>query len=271
MNYQHVYHAGNHADVFKHLVLMALIDYYRQKEKPFCVIDTHAGSGKYNLLESNNTEYSNGVGLLSQKSHTITNELIRHYLLLQNDITQFNGSPFIAKSYLRAHDELILIEKAEKSFQTLKKNLYHYPQIHLHHVSAEIALKSLLPPPIKRGIVFIDPSYEETDEYERWLFQLKNAIQKFSTAAYALWYPIKSKSKIQYFYEKIKKLTVNSKEKLLLEFCPLPSDVGTRFNGSGILLVNPPFEFEKNFKPVLQQLLTLLKQDSHGFQHILKV
>jgi 23S rRNA (adenine2030-N6)-methyltransferase len=272
MNYQHLYHAGGHADVFKHLALSCLLNHFRQKSKPFCYIDTHAGCGEYSLTQGKNTDHLSGINILQQKFSLIKNHFIKQYAELQKDLSRFKGSPLVAKTYLRNQDEMILIEKADEPFQRLKKIFGRNKQVHLHHLDAHLALKSLLPPNIKRGLVLIDPIYEENNEHELWLKSLENAINKFPTACYALWFPIKSHENIQYFYNKIKLLSVNShSEKLILEFCPLPTDIHLRLNGSGLLMINPPYQFEQQIQSTLQELIELLKQHPGASINIFKI
>lgn len=263
MNYQHFYHAGSPADVFKHIVLCVLLEHFKQKAKPFCYIDTHAAYGNYDLIHSKNSEYLLGIDLLKQKSSQQSphSAIIQDYLSLQENFTQFKGSPQIAEFYLRNEDDMILIEKADEPFDVLKRHFGRNQQAHCHHQDARIALKALLPPKIKRGLVFIDPAYEENNEHEIWLEAIKSALAKFPTACYALWFPIKSINTIQYFYQKIKsRLPDPNMTKIILEFCPLPPDVSLRLNGSGLLLINPPYQFEKTIKPVLKELHSYLAQ-----------
>jgi len=259
MNYQHFYHAGGHADVFKHLVLCCLLAHFNQKQKPFCYIDTHAGSGEYSLIDEKNVDYLNGINLLKQRLNNINNDLIKHYYTLQANFHHFKGSPLIAQTYLREQDEMLLIEKALSPYQQLKKVVGNDKRVHLHHIDAQVALKGLLPPKIKRGLVLIDPIYEQPNEHELWLQTIELGLKKFPTACYALWFPIKSKNTLQYFYNKIKKSFL-SVPKIILEFCPLPTDVHLRLNGSGMLVIQPPYQFEQHIKPPLNDLLQLLKQ-----------
>jgi len=256
MNYQHLYHAGSHADVFKHLVLMALIEYFAQKDKPFCVIDTHAGNGVYNLTESPNQEWQAGVGKLPQ---TAAHPLLQKYINKTRDFSQFPGSPVIAATNIRPQDELILIEKAEASYQSLRKHFRYNKQVHVHGGDAYQLLLGLLPPKIKRGIMLIDPPYESGDELEKLNDLLTKAIKKFPTGCFALWLPIKSRALVNQFYQSL------AFEKLICEFCPWPDDIAIRLNGSAMVIINPPYQLEKTLKPALSELLKFLKQDPKGF------
>ena len=291
MNYQHFYHAGNHADVFKHLVLLGLLQKLLEKSKAFCVIDTHAGSGKYAIALSptplsfsvNNfsqpPEWLTGIGLLQQQAAQITDPLLKHYLHFQADLRNFKGSPLLAAQCLRAHDALILIEKADTPYQMLRKLFLDCRNVHIHHITAETALQSLLPPTVRRGLVFIDPPYENLNELEKWPFLLKKAYQKFPTACYALWYPIKARARITQFYRDLQENFFLSSRTptpkipsiLICECCPWPDDFGIKLNGSGMAIINPPWAFETLITPALENLTTILKQQAGGFWQVKKL
>jgi len=268
MNYQHIYHAGSSADVFKHLTIIALLNCLKQKEKPFCYIDSHAGNGEYDLLRSQNQEWQDGIGQLQK--YSAKNNLLKQYIEYAQDLHHFPGSPRIAQKLLRPQDEMILIEKSDQSYQDLKYLFHHQKQAHLHHNDAYISLSALLPPKIKRGLVFIDPPYEEKNEFDKLIPLLQDAIKKFSTGIYALWYPIKSRLFIQRFYHDLKK-QFNHCEILITEFCPWPDDVAIRLNGSGMIIINPPWELEKTLSPLLKELINILKQHPNGFYRMRSV
>lgn len=278
MNYQHIYHAGSSADVFKHLTIIALLNCLKQKEKPFCYLDTHAGNGEYDLLQSDNQEYQEGVLQLQSYSKTNTinsiklnsvkNTLIKQYLEYSHDLHHFPGSPKIAQKLLRPQDEMILIEKSEHSYQSLNQLFHHQKQIHIHHSDAYVSLRALLPPKIKRGLILIDPPYEEKNEFDKLIPLLKESLKRFSTGIYALWYPIKSRLFIQRFYHDLKK-QLNNIEILIAEFCPWSDDVAIRLNGSGMIIINPPWEFEKTLTPLLRELINILRKHPKGFYHII--
>ena len=270
MNYEHAYHAGSAADVFKHVIIVALLDFLTRKDKPLSYIDFYAGAGKYNLYDlvgKNAQEWQHGV--LKLKDKPITHPYLQTYLKLAHDLHYYPGSPTLAKKLLRPDDTIILVEKADRICQKLKKNFPHDKQVHIHNMDAQTACKALLPPAIKRGLVLIDPPYEDIQELEKLPLFLKKCVLKFPTACYLLWYPIKSRIAITYFHEKLKnQLSPISEEILILECCPFPDDVPVRLNGSGLVLINPPFEFDLMLKKLMPELLSLLKQDEKAHQKV---
>jgi 23S rRNA (adenine2030-N6)-methyltransferase len=263
MNYQHYFHAGNSSDVFKHLVLLTLLSYLKEKEKPFCYIDTHAGSGIYNLLTETNKEWKDGIGRLH--SHSAKHPLLKQYLEWTKDSSHFPGSPEIARKMIRPQDEIILIEKAENPFLDLKRLSRNNQQIHMHNNDAYLTLKSLLPPKIKRGLILIDPPYEAKDEFEKLILLLKESLKKFPIGIYALWYPIKSRALISRVHRELRQNI--SAKMTAVEFCPWPDDIAIRLNGSGLIIINPPWQLEKTLSPLLEELIICLKQHPKGFWH----
>lgn len=265
MNYQHYFHAGSAADVFKHCVLITLLDYLKQKDKAFCYIDTHAGAGEYDLSTSSSREWQEGLGKLKAKK--LIHPVIQRYYQLASDLSHYPGSPSIARHCIRSQDEIILNEKAEQPYQQLKKLFFNNKQIHIHQQDAYLALKSLIPPKIKRGLVLIDPPYESPDELSTLPYVLKDAIERWPMAIYLLWYPIKTRRVITQFYETLQ--SVITYPMLALELCPWPDDVALRLNGSGLIMINPPWKFAETAKKILGELLGLLKQDEHGKERII--
>jgi 23S rRNA (adenine2030-N6)-methyltransferase len=265
MNYQHAYHAGNSADVFKHLVLMVLLDYLKQKEKPFCYIDTHAGEGEYDLTRHHSQEWQDGIGRLQQDD--FQNIILKRYLAYAQSLEHFPGSPRIAKKLLRPQDEMILIEKSLSACTILKALFVHEKKVHIHHADAYQAVNAILPPPVKRGLILIDPPYEEKDEFDKLATLLQKAHLKFPVGMYALWYPIKSRTRLTHFYQAVKKHF--SADILIIEFCPWPDDVALRLNGSGMMIVHPPWQIEHTLSPLLDILLSKLRRHPKGFHRFI--
>lgn len=260
MNYEHAYHAGSHADAFKHAVLVMLLDFLLQKDKPLTYIDFYAGSGEYNLYDKGSQEWQSGVGRLRDKS--LKNNYLKKYLDLAKDLHHYPGSPKIAKKLLRPIDEIILVEKADKIFRDLHKNFPNDPQVHIHNMDAEIAIKALLPPQIKRGLVLIDPPYESIDEFKNLPYFIKTCLTRFNTGTYLIWYPIKSRTIVNAFHEKLHQLLnkdLIKEDFLILECCPYPDDVPIRLNGSGLIVVNPPYKFKEAAQKLAPELVSLLK------------
>ncbi len=259
MNYEHAYHAGSHADVFKHAVLVMLLQFLTQKDKSLSYIDFYAGTGDYNLYQKSSQEFKSGVVKLKDKN--LASPYLKKYFELAQDFHHYPGSPKLAKKLLRPTDELILVEKSEPVYFQLKQNFPHDKQVHIHNIDAEIAIKSLLPPKIKRGLVLIDPAYESPDELQKLPYFIKNCLERFATATYVIWYPIKSRSAIKVFHEKVKQLLKDlcPEDLLILECCPYPDDVPVRLNGSGLVILNPPWKFKESAQKMVNELTGYLK------------
>jgi 23S rRNA (adenine2030-N6)-methyltransferase len=261
MNYQHLYHAGSAADVFKHLILLILLDFMKLKDKPFCYIDSHAGYGEYDLTQLRIQEWRQGIGKLHQKH--LSHPLLQQYCELTSDLGHFPGSPLIAKEVLRRGDEMILVEKSPEAFHYLKSLFHDDRQVHVNHLDAYHIPKALLPPPIRRGLVLIDPPYEESVEFSKLVSFAKEALQRFAGATYMIWYPIKARPPIIRFQQQMKKVVPN--DILIIECNLWPDDVPIRLNGSGLLIINPPWKLLEKVHPLMNELIQLLKQHDKAY------
>src|SRR5579862_8443797 len=206
MNYRHAYHAGCFSDVVKHVALLGLIASLLRKDTPFCYIDTHAGRGYYDLFSefaSKTKEYLGGIEKIIE--HANPPPLVKAYLncihQLNNELSQsqyaslhyYPGSPMIVRHFLRPHDRVIACELQSEEYQALRTLCAGDKQMTAHHMDGFVSLKSLLPPQERRGLVLIDPPYENPDEFTRIVQSLPLAIKKWETGIYAIWYPIKEK------------------------------------------------------------------------------
>lgn len=269
MNYLHAYHAGNAADVFKHIVLTQILQYLKQKPTPCCYIDTHAGAPIYDLTkaESNATqEYLQGIGLLWH-ANSLPAE-ISTYLELEknvnpdNSLQRYLGSIGLAQRLLRAEDRIIACEVQSRVYSSLKQYFVADRRVHLHQQDGFQALKGLIPPQEKRGLVLIDPPYEQQSDWEQAVTTLQHAYQKWPTGIYALWYPIKTQEHAKKLYRKIQQAQISNI--LKVEFCPWPADMPQRLNGSGLLIINPPWQLDAQLNQLLPILLQRLRQHSGG-------
>lgn len=271
MNYRHLFHAGNFADVFKHIILIALVKALVRKETPFCFLDTHAGVGCYDLSSESaqkTKEYENGIlKLLTTKDAP---ELVQEYVDFIKHMNSsskcflYPGSPKIVKHYLRPQDRMNLCELHHDDFLTLKKNFRNDSQIGIHHLDGYQGLKAFLPPKEKRGLILIDPPYEDPEEFKQLLHFLPIALKRFETGVYAIWYPIKHRHTIDRFHSEIK--TKISRPMLISELCIYPDNVATQLNGSGMLIINPPFQIDQQihgFLPWILQQLSIHKGQCH--------
>lgn len=269
MNYRHSYHAGSFTDVFKHIVLIGLLDALAKKEKPFCYIDTHAGAGYYDLFSEaaqKGKEYQNGIAkIVPEKNQP---KLIQKYLSV---IRKFNdafsgsssstayrfypGSPLVAQARLRPQDRMVTCELHPEEYRALKTAFLDDDHVAVHHMDGYLALKAFLPPKERRGLILIDPPYEKSDEFTRIVQSLSQALKRFETGSYAVWYPIKNPQLIQNFHHTLKTL---QKTILIVELSVYPDDVISQLNGSGLAILNPPWQFHDLMEETLPWLTRAL-------------
>lgn len=268
MNYRHGYHAGSFSDVFKHIILIQLLRGLLRKEKPFCYIDTHAGAGRYALSSEHmqkTREYRGGILKLMDAPYLSFPSLIQEYVEIIKSApypTYYPGSPWIAKTLLRSTDSLILMELHPEEYQILKTNLGYDKRIAIHHQDGFMALKAFLPPKERRGLILIDPSFEQKNEWECILQALKIGLTKFPQGIYAIWYPIKDLKSVQSFINSVMKLSLPNALKIELNI--YPSDAQLNLIGCGMLIINPPWQFDKELEGWLPLLWQTLSIDGAG-------
>jgi 23S rRNA (adenine2030-N6)-methyltransferase len=277
MNYRHAYHAGNFADVLKHSVLFALIEAMQAKPTPFAFIDTHAGSGCYSLdsTEAGKTgEYKDGISRLlfpdlhpnSGKGHALP-PLLRRWLdailrLPGNDhgLKLYPGSPLQVANAMREIDSAQLCELHPEEASRLRDLFHHDHRVHVHQRNGYEALKALLPPKEKRGLVLIDPPYEAQDsEYRVIEKALKAALERWPTGVYAIWYPIKLRSQVQPFHRWLQHSGV--RRVLRAELLVHPDDSPLRLNGSGMVILNAPWKLDEALRESLRVMAPMLSQE----------
>jgi len=265
MNYRHAFHAGNHADVLKHIVQLALIDTFKRKDSPFFVLDTHGGRGRYLLAseESQKTlEAEDGVMRLMAQPKLP--QVVERYLkAVQADnpvgaMVTYPGSPLLTAQALRAQDRMAACELQPDEAAALKALFAHDPRVNVHAGDGYQLLRAVLPPKVNgtkigRGLVLIDPPYEVQDaEYPRILAALAETLQRWPQATCAVWFPIKQRRTILHFLRKATALPV--KTAMTIEFLVRPDESPLRLNGSGMLLLNAPWQFDREVGPALPAL-----------------
>lgn len=272
MNYRHAFHAGNFADVVKHAVLARILLHLRQKPAPFRVIDTHAGSGVYDLagLEAGRGgEWRDGINrLLTAALAPKIRDLLAPYL---DTVAAFNeagrltcypGSPALARHWLRAQDRLIACELEPTATAALARNLRGDPRIKALSIDGWTALSAYLPPKERRGIVLIDPPFEQPAEAARLAEGLAIAHRKWATGIYLAWYPIKDASENAAFARRIARLGI---AKILRAELTVAAEPATnRLRGTGLLAINPPWTLAGELASLLPALAPVLSSDGRG-------
>jgi 23S rRNA (adenine2030-N6)-methyltransferase len=265
MNYRHGYHAGNFADVLKHAVLAFVLAYMKRKRAPFRVIDTHAGAGRYALASSQaekTGEWQGGIArLIGPDAKPLPPRVAQHLQSYLDVVRRENaadalgfypGSPAIALSLMRPQDTLIANELHPEELSLLKEAIGGDRRAKLMALDAWVALKALLPPKERRGVVLIDPPFEERDEFDRMAAGLAQGLQRFATGVYLAWYPIKDLKPVARFHAALAALATpkSLRIELMLE---RPNDPD-RLNGCGLIVVNPPYTLEGELAAVLPEL-----------------
>lgn len=268
MNYRHAYHAGNFADVVKHIILTRVLTYFKRKDAPFFVMDTHAGVGRYDLksVEAQKTrEAETGIARLMKAlpdAPKEVRELCEPFITLVNDMNEgklqhYPGSPMVAQSLIRRTDRLSLVELHPEDFDTLTENFNWAANTKTHHLDAWQAMKAQLPPNEKRGLILVDPPFEDRDEFNAILRALYDAQKRFSKGTYMLWYPIKDLQMIASFSRVLSGMELDR----TLDIRVLIDRPGSqaKFIGTGMVIVNPPYVLEKELKVLLPWLVKLFE------------
>lgn len=268
MNYRHAYHAGNFADVIKHAVLARIIEYLKLKDKAFRVIDTHAGIGLYDLSsdEAQKTgEWRDGIGrLLDAGLDPATANLLKPLLDVvramnpQGGLRFYPGSPMIARRLLRKQDRLSAIELHAQAAAALKKRFEGDFQTRVIELDGWLALGAHLPPKEKRGLVLIDPPFEKEGEFGRLVDGLVKAHRRWPGGIYALWYPVKDRAAVNSFRTKLATAGIEKILHIRLDIRqPSPEP---RLDGTGMIVVNPPYPLQRELQMLLPALKAVLAE-----------
>ncbi|MEQ8479934.1 MAG: 23S rRNA (adenine(2030)-N(6))-methyltransferase RlmJ [Hoeflea sp.] len=270
MNYRHSYHAGNFADVLKHSVLAQIIGYLKRKDGAFRVIDTHAGIGVYDLSspEAQKTgEWRGGVGRLTDASPSAAlAQFLAPWLNAvrslnteagtANAVHLYPGSPKLARMLMRKQDRLSALELHPEDAGTLRSVFEGDFQVRVTELDGWLALGAHLPPKEKRGLVLIDPPFEQDGEFDRLVDGLARATRRFAGGSYMLWHPIKADSPLEAFDKKL--VALGRPRTLIVRLLVRDNKTAPGLNGSGLVIVNPPFTLEAELKAVLPELTGLL-------------
>lgn len=283
-SYRHAFHAGSHADILKHLTLIHLVEYLQEKPVALTMVDTHAGAGIYSLEDgfaAVSKEAEGGIYRLLKfkEAGNPIPESVQTYLdcieaeNVEGELKTYPGSPFILARLLRPQDRLKLFELHPKEIDILRHNigeLKQSKQIDIYAEDSFSRLKGLLPPPSRRGLVLIDPSYEDKQDYRYLELAIEEALQRFATGCYAVWYPILSRRESIALPDRMKKICAAHQRSWLHTELRVENAPGERrLQASGMFIINPPWTLEKHLADALPTLTKALGIDG-GAQFLLK-
>ena len=270
LSYRHSFHAGNHADVLKHIVLMLILENLKLKDKGFYYLDTHAGVGRYQLSsdEAEKTgEYKEGIGRLWERtdlpeeiSHYV--DLIKHLNFGAKALRYYAGSPLIAAQLLRPQDRALLTELHPRDFPLLRNNFKEFKNVSVKCDNGFQQLKATLPPKERRGLVLIDPPYELKEDYDLVVKAAEEGYKRFATGTYAIWYPVVLRQQTKRIF---KGLQASGIRKILkIELAVRPDSDQRGMTASGMAVINPPWTLENQMKAILPYLVKTLVPEGTG-------
>ncbi|PKG81980.1 23S rRNA (adenine(2030)-N(6))-methyltransferase RlmJ [Colwellia sp. 75C3] len=274
LSYRHAFHAGNFADVLKHSVLSLVLDYMTRKEKGFHYIDSHSGAGMYQLAEEyaqKTGEYKDGIAKIINDDDAP--ESLEPYLSLikslnlnsnsSDELEVYPGSPGIAKAFVRRQDSSHLFELHPTDIQHLEDFCQRWRKVFVKQADGYKGVLGLVPPPSRRGVVLIDPPYELKEDYQKAVKTIVKAYEKFSTGTYILWYPVVKRELIEQMSYNFVKSSV--KNVLQVEFC-LESDTEEYgMTGTGLFIVNPPWQLSQQLEEILPYMKTKLGDNGSSY------
>ena len=252
MNYRHAYHAGNFGDVLKHLILTEVIGYLLRKPTAIRIIDLHAGSGLYDLSASAATatnEWQDGIAKIFADDPTTAPSAIANYLSVvkrfnpEPQLVRYPGSPVLARALIRPNDVVVANELHPNDHAALARHFARDSQVRIMQLDAWTAIKSLLPPKERRGLILIDPPFEQPGEFKRMTAGLAEALSRFANGVYLLWYPIKDYRPITSFHRHLTALA--PPKTLVCELLLQTPNNPNRLSGAGVVIVNPPYQLDQ--------------------------
>ena len=267
MNYRHVYHAGNFADVLKHIVLLLCLDYLQKKEGSLCLIDAHGGAGLYDLAseEAEKTrEWERGIGCLQDKTDA-PSDLEFYLSAIRTDLKsgRYPGSPLLIARRLRPKDRLIANELHEPTFEALRRTLAPFKNARAMRMDAYECIRAHIPPKERRGLVLADPPFEERDEFETLAREMRQWKKRWETGLFMLWYPIKAHLPADALKEAAQNL--GFRRTWCVETLILPRDQTETLNGCGVIVFNAPYTVPERVEallPVLKNAMSLYDASS---------
>jgi len=272
LSYRHDFHAGNFADVHKHIVLSLLVQSLLHKDSAFCYFDSHAASGRYDLHGAEaqkNAEFRQGILRLWQGDSIP--QAVRPYLAAVQSVNPptykaapryYPGSPRIVRHFLRSHDRMILSELHPADFQRLQYEFAEDRQVAVHHLDGYQGIKAFLPPKERRGLVLIDPAFERRDETSHMISGLQTAYKRWAQGVYALWFPITNRGALTKYYRRLAKSGI--RKILSCELCIRPPLTARHLNGSVMVIVNPPWQMDASLRELLPWLARVLAENEQA-------
>lgn len=270
LSYRHAFHAGNFADVLKHSVLTLVLEYMTRKDKGFYYIDSHSGAGMYSLNDDyaqKTGEYKDGIAKIIA-ADDIPKALEPYIELIKslNDHSELNyypGSPGIAKQFVRRQDSSHLFELHPTDIEHLTSFCQRWNKSHVKQSDGYQGILSLIPPPSRRGVVLIDPPYELKDDYQKAVKTIIQAYKKFATGTYILWYPVVKRELVDKMVNDF--TTSDVKNVLQVEFCQSPDTDEYGMTGTGLFIVNPPWQLTAQLESILPYLKKKLGQNNSSY------
>lgn len=277
LSYRHAFHAGNFADVLKHAVLTNVLEYMTRKDKGYTYIDSHSGAGMYQLTE----EYAQKTGEYKQGIAKLINnddipEALEEYIALIQSFNQteelklYPGSPAVAKEFSRRQDSAHLFELHSTDINYLTEFCQRWSKSHVKQSDGYQGILSLLPPPSRRGVVLIDPPYELKEDYAKAVKTIISAYKKFATGTYILWYPVVKRELIDKMREQF--IASDVKNVLQVEFCMQKDTDAYGMTGTGLYIVNPPWQLTQQLEAIMPYLKDKLgdSQSSYSLEQIIE-
>lgn len=273
MNYRHAYHAGNFADVLKHVVLMMLVEHLKKKPAPFFYLDTHAGRGVYDLSDAQpqrSGEYKGGIGrLLDLPTQSLPPEVAAYVGLVRasagkghSAITAYPGSPVIVARLRRPGDRMVLMETLPREADALRTALGRARLVSVIESDGYAALKAQLPPRENRGLVLVDPPYESELEFDRVLAGVELGHERWPTGTFCIWYPLTDRAGAVRFHRELERSGMRRILDVTLRVLPPDAQVG--MGGAGLVIINPPWQLDSRLRELLPAMHRLLSPEGLG-------
>jgi 23S rRNA (adenine2030-N6)-methyltransferase len=267
MNYRHAYHAGNFADVHKHVALVAILRHLKKKEAPFAIIDTHAGRGAYDLSGEESVRSGEaGEGIARLSDYSPFNPALVTYLECVRAVgpLRYPGSPLIAAMLLRPQDRLVAMEKHAEEFEGLHNALTPAANARAILADGYARLPLLVPPPERRGLILVDPPYEDAQEMQKIANAFAQAYRRFTTGIYFIWYPLKSAAPADALAGELKSAGAGKLLSLCIDVGRKSDDPPGRLSASSLLVANPPYGFAAEMEAAQAELLPLLARGAEA-------